>query len=213
MGEKAINYRSGGLQLEGVLGCPEGASGPIPGVVLCHPGPTGGGNMNNNLVLSVYLALVEKGFASLRFNFRGVGNSEGVHAQGEKEPEDAEAALKVLTDRVDVDENRLGMAGYSFGSGVILRSLSRYASAKAFVLFSPALRHLDYPVFDEDPRPKLFVCGDRDHALPIASLKEKMDALKCAPAWRVVPGADHFWWGYEAQAARHAAEFFSETLS
>ena len=66
MGEKAINYRSGGLQLEGVLGCPEGASGPIPGVVLCHPGPTGGGNMNNNLVLSVYLALVEKGFASLR---------------------------------------------------------------------------------------------------------------------------------------------------
>ena len=99
------------------------------------PVPLSGGNMNNNLVLSVHIALPEQGIVFLRFNFRGVGNSEGVHAQGELEPEDAEAALKVLQDRADVDENPLGMAGYPFWSGVILSSLSRYASAKAFVLF------------------------------------------------------------------------------
>ena len=135
MGEIAVTFQSRELRLEGVLGYPDGASRPLPGVVLCHPGPLSGGNMNNNLVLSVHIALPEQGIVSLRFNFRGVGNSEGVHAQGELEPEDAEAALKVLQDRADVDENPLGMAGYPFWSGVILSSLSRYASAKAFVLF------------------------------------------------------------------------------
>ena len=139
MGEKAINFSSGALQLEGVLGCPEGAAGPLPGVVLCHPGPTGGGNMNNNLVLSVHTALIQTGFVSLRFNFRGVGNSQGVHAQGEEEAEDAEAALSLLKDRPEVDGARVGMAGYSFGSGVILGSLARYSNSRAFVLFSPSV--------------------------------------------------------------------------
>ena len=99
------------------MGCPDEVPGPLPGVVVCHPHPLGGGNMNNNLVASVYLALIESGFVALRFNFRGVGNSEGSHAQGEKEPEDAEAALDLLKGRADVDADRLGMAGYSFGTG------------------------------------------------------------------------------------------------
>ena len=210
MQESAITFRSGELQLEGVLGSPDGASGSLPGVVLCHPGPTGGGNMNNNLVLSVHTALMRIGFVSLRFNFRGVGNSQGVHAQGEEEAEDAEAALNVLKDRPEVDETRVGMAGYSFGSGVILSDLARYSAARAFVLFSPPIRYLDHPGIVDDPRPRLVICGDRDHAIPIASLKDKLG--ESPKRYQIVSGADHFWGGYEEQATRHAVEFFTENL-
>ena len=212
MRQSAVAFESGELRLEGVLGCPDGVTGPSPGVVVCHPHPLSGGNMNNNLVLSVYLALVESGFVALRFNFRGVGNSEGAHTEGEKEPEDAEAALNMLRERSDVDGNRLGMAGYSFGTGVILSNLARYTTAKAFVLFSSPARYLDYPGVGEDERPKLFVCGDRDNAVPVHSLKEKLECLARTSACRVVPGADHYWVGHEEEAAHHAVAFFSDTL-
>ncbi len=212
MRQSAVAFKAGGLTLEGVVGCPDEVPGPLPGVVVCHPHPLGGGNMNNNLVASVYLALIESGFVALRFNFRGVGNSEGSHAQGEKEPEDAEAALDLLKGRADVDADRLGMAGYSFGAGVILGSLSRYADVKAFALFSPPVRFLEYPGVDEDARPKLFVCGDRDRSVPIDSLKEKVESLKQPAQCQVVAGADHFWVGREEEAARHAVQFFDDTL-
>ncbi len=212
MQQSAVAFRSGELRLEGVVGCPDGASGPLPGVVVCHPHPLRGGNMNNNLVLAVYFALIEEGFVVLRFNFRGVGSSQGEHAEGEKEPEDAEAALNVLKERPDVDPDRLGLAGYSFGTGVILRDLSRYKNARAFALFSSPVRYLDHPGIEEDRRPKLFVCGDRDHGVPIAALKEKVSSLQQPAECRVVPGADHFWVGYEEEAALHAVRFFAENL-
>ena len=212
MQQSTIAFKSGDLTLEGVVGWPEAASGSLPGVVVCHPHPLGGGNMNNNLVLSLYLALVGSGFVALRFNFRGVGNSEGAHTERENEPEDAEAALQTLKDRAGVDGNRLGMVGYSFGTGVILSSLSKYIDAKAFALYSPPLRYLEHPNIDDDTRPKLFVCGDRDHAVDVVSLQEKVESYKQPSECRVVPGADHFWVGHEAEAARHAVRFFAETL-
>ena len=212
MRQSAIVFKSGDLKLEGVVGCPDGVAGPFPGVVLCHPNPRSGGDMNNNLVLSVYFALIENGFAALRFNFRGVGNSDGAHAQGEREPEDAEAALDALKGWGGVDGNRLGMAGYSFGTGVILASLSRYASARSFVLFSSAVRYLEYPGLEVDRRPMLFVCGDMDHGIPVKSLAEKVEALKQPSECRVVEGADHYWLGHEGKAAQHAVQFFNETL-
>ena len=168
--------------------------------------------MNNNLVASVFYALVESGFAVLRFNFRGVGNSQGTHAEGEKEPEDAEAALEALRERRDVDGDRLGMAGYSFGTGVILRNLAGYAAAKSFLLYSSPIRFLEHSGIGEDGRPKLFVCGDRDRSVPVESLKEKLESLPAAVEWRIVPGADHFWAGRESEAAGHAVEFFNRTL-
>ena len=116
MRQRAVSINRGELRLEGVVGCPDEVSGPAPGVVICHPGPAGGGNMNNNLVLSLYFALIDNGFIALRFNFRGVGSSQGIHSQGEKEPEDAAAALELLAASPDVDRDRIGMPGYSFGT-------------------------------------------------------------------------------------------------
>ena len=212
MREKAMAITSGDLKLEAVVGSPDSSDRPLPGVVICHPHPLGGGNMNNNLVLALYQALVESSCVALRFNFRGVGNSQGDHSEGKKEPEDAAASLNALKQQEGVDRNRLGMAGYSFGTGVILGSLARYTDVRAFALFSPPIRYLDSPGIEGDARPKLFVCGDRDFAITADSLEEKLKGFGPVAESRIVSGADHFWAGREAEAAQHAVQFFARTL-
>ena len=212
MRQTAVSFYVEDLKLEGVVGLPDGGPGPFPGVVLCHPHPLRGGNMNNNLVLSVYHALVEAGFAALRFNFRGVGNSQGTHTEGRLETQDAEAALQTLKDTEGVDHDRIGMAGYSFGTGVLLRNPSGYAAARSFVLFSSPVRFLENPEIDDDSRPKLFVCGDRDESVPIEPLMARLKSVRGPVEWQVSEGVDHFWWGREGEAAGHAVEFFARTL-
>src|SRR5688572_2580189 len=80
------------LVLQGILARPEGF-GPFPGVVICHPHPLYGGDMENNVVQVITRALVKQGIAALRFNFRGVGLSGGRHGEGIGEQEDVRAAL------------------------------------------------------------------------------------------------------------------------
>ena len=85
MRQSAVSFKAKGLNFEGVVAQPEGAMGPMAAVVFCHPHPLFGGNMDNSVVLALANSLVDKGFATLRFNFRGVGNSEGEHSKGELE--------------------------------------------------------------------------------------------------------------------------------
>ena len=96
MRQSAVIFEANGLTFEGVLAQPDDSTDSVPGVVICHPGPLGGGNMDNNVVVAVSFALVEEGFATLRFNFRGVGNSQGEHSKGELEHQEALAALEFL---------------------------------------------------------------------------------------------------------------------
>ena len=80
------------LSLEGIAHMPQG-NGPFPSVVVCHPHPLYGGDMDNNVVVAVCQALVQRSIVGFRFNFRGVGQSTGRHAQGIGEQQDVEAAL------------------------------------------------------------------------------------------------------------------------
>ena len=139
MRQSAISFESKGVTLEGVVAVPEGDVGSLAGVVICHPHPLRGGNMDNNVVLSVAYALTQSGFATLRFNFRGVGNSGGEHTEGKLEAQDALSALDVLKAWSDVDGGRVGVAGYSFGSRVVLENAKIHAKAKAIAVISPAL--------------------------------------------------------------------------
>ena len=95
---------------------------------------------------------------------------------------------------------------------MILCGLSRYKAVKAFVLYSSPVRFLECPGLSEDDRPKQFICGDRDYAVEIASLKEKVASLGHSSECRVVSDVDHFWMGHEAEASRLAVDFFNKTL-
>ena len=108
MRQSAVSFKVKGLTFEGVLAQPDDAGTAMPGVVICHPHPLHGGSMDNNVVLSVSFTLAQQGFVALRFNFRGVGNSEGEHSKGELEQQEALAALKLLKAWPGVDQRRIG---------------------------------------------------------------------------------------------------------
>ena len=87
MTETRVTFPCGDLTLEGVTSVPEG-EGPFPAVAVCHPHPLQGGMMDNNVVFAVCRSLMRASIASLRFNFRGVGRSEGRHDEGAGEQDD-----------------------------------------------------------------------------------------------------------------------------
>ena len=223
MRQTAVALNSKGALLEGAVAAPESEEAPSAGVVICHPHPLFGGNMDNPLVLALQKAVVDRGLLSLRFNFRGVGNSEGPSTGGNREPEDVAAALALLRHwKGSAGSPRgrgrskgppaLGVVGYSFGAAMAVAAIGRLKPARAFVLISPPVNVLDNPVLLRDKRPKLFLTGDRDRLVPGDSLRERVDPLPEPRELILVSGADHSWRGYEAVAAQHAAQFLARAL-
>src|SRR5438094_7859543 len=118
MAQERIRFPAAGDQapvLEGELWLPAGERGTA-GVVVAHPHPLRGGSMDNNVVWAVCQGLAAAGIASLRFNFRGVDRSEGAYAEGVDEVDDILGALAFLAAQPQIDADRVGLAGYSFGA-------------------------------------------------------------------------------------------------
>jgi alpha/beta superfamily hydrolase len=102
MKEQRVTFPSGSLTLEGLLAKPDGDR-LVRGAVVCHPHPQYGGSMYNNVVDAVLAAMWKKEWATLRFNFRGVGESEGEHSGGAGEAEDAAAAVAFVSSQPGVE--------------------------------------------------------------------------------------------------------------
>ena len=153
---------SDGLTLEGVLHLPDpspSSPNPFPALVICHPHPLYGGDMRNNIVAILCETAVNAGVAALRFNFRGVGASHGSHDKGRGEREDVAAALKYLRSLPEIDETRVGLAGYSFGAAMAALSVDEQTPALIAVstpTMSDAITQIDAAC------PTLLVSGDRD---------------------------------------------------
>ena len=213
MGQSAVSFEVNGLKIEGVVAKPNAAAGPVPGVVICHPGPLNGGNMDNNVVAAVSAALVEEGFATLRFNFRAVGNSQGEHAKGELEHQEALGAMEFLGNWQGVDGNNLGLAGYSFGTGIILGNPTLQESAKVYALISPSIARLEESSLRSNQRPKFVISGDQDRLIQSPGLQPVLKSFDQPFTCEFIPGADHFWAGHEENMARRVSRFFSENLT
>lgn len=213
MRQGAVSFKVEGLNFEGVIAWPEGNAGPLPGVVVCHPHPLYGGNMDNNVVLSISFALASRGLAALRFNFRGAGNSQGEHGHGELEQQEVLAAMDLLRGRPEVDSGRLGLAGYSFGSSVILNSPDLHDEAKAFALISPPLQALEATALKKSKGPALVIAGDQDKLAQSDRFAAVLDSFSHPPDCHVVPGADHYWSGQEDLLSERVVEFFVKALA
>jgi len=194
MSESRVTFPCGGLKLEGLLTLPEGE---VPGAaVVCHPHPLYGGSMHNNVVEAVLEALWQRQFATLRFNFRGVGASEGEYDGGEGELDDVRGAVAFLAGKAAV--RSVMLVGYSFGASVSLRAGLTDPAVNRLVLVALPVALMTGPS-DSSSKPVLLVSGDRDSYSPVEPLRTLATELGSRARLEILAGADHFFGGYEAR--------------
>lgn len=204
-----ITIMNNGLSLEACLDLPA-ITGRCPGVVLCHPHPLYGGNMDNNVILAVSRTLAASGIAGLRFNFRGVGLSEGSFDSGLGEQDDAMSALSFLLQHGEIDTDRVGIMGYSFGGMVALEVGGRAASVMAIAAVSPVISPGS---LKNCPKPKYVICGSGDDIIPVSTIRSGVDGMAEPKSLEVISGVDHFWKGRREEAAEKVAWFFRQHMA
>jgi len=194
MSEKPVTFRSGDLTLEGILHLPEAK--PVGAGVVCHPHPLYGGSMYNNVVEAALEAFWRKGFATLRFNFRGVGESEGSYGGGAGEAQDAASAVNWMRTQPGLEGASMVLAGYSFGAAAAWQGAPQDGPLDALVLIAAPLRMMDTQAAPSAGRIVL-IGGSNDSFCPAAELEQLCAALGTRASFRVIEGADHFFGGYE----------------
>ena len=203
MDETQVSFRSGDLTLEGLLANPGGGA---PAAVVCHPHPMYGGSMHNNVVEAMLAAMWQARYATLRFNFRGVGASEGEHEGGPGEVDDALAAMSFLLAQPGVHKEGAAMTGYSFGAMVALSAGYERAEIARVVAVALPLAMADTRVPDGASKPVLLVSGDRDSYSPVAGLQALASRIGGSARLEIIAGADHFFGGHEAELSHAIAE-------
>jgi alpha/beta superfamily hydrolase len=177
------------VTLESRLAVPAGASA---GVVICHPHPLYGGDMDNPVVVRVQQVCADLGLATLRFNFRGVGRSSGTHGAGLAEQDDARAALDALAQALS--GGPLAIVGYSFGAWVAALVGWSDARVTALALIAPPLTLYDFGRVEGKRVPTLAVAGTADPYCPAGDF-ERFAARFAWVTPALIEGADHFFFG------------------
>lgn len=200
-----------GLSLEAQVDAPEQ---PVAAVVLCHPHPKMGGTMNAPLLDAIVADLNGRGWAVLRFNFRGLGSSEGTSGTGLDEVADARGALADMMSRYDLP---LAIAGWSFGGAVAIRAASKHEGVAACVGIAPAIDEkpgitagLPSPPELELACPLLIVCGANDELIDPRAARGWTAAV--GGRFVEMPGANHFFWAKYDALARTVGDFLDETI-
>jgi uncharacterized protein len=196
-----------GLTLDAEVDVPTGAKA---GVVLAHPHPQYGGDMRAPLITALFERLARSGVAVLRFDFRGVGRSEGRHDEGRGERLDVTAAVAQLADRLDGAP--VVAAGWSFGADVSL-AVDDAAIAGWFAI-APPLRLVPATelVAATDDRPKVLAVPQHDQLNPPDRARPIVDGWR-ATRLEVIPGADHFMAGRADRVAALCLELVEELLA
>jgi len=188
MGEEKITFKSQTIRIEGLLSIQDGERG----AVITHPHPLYGGSMYNQVVEVLAGVYQEKGFTTLRFNFRGVESSEGAYGQGKGEGEDVKAALRYLYRREKTD---LDLAGYSFGVWVNIKVMDSEPGISRLIMVSPPVAFMEFPSFIQSPKIRLVVVGDRDEIAPVDQIRQLIANWDGPPGIEVIKDADHFYSG------------------
>jgi alpha/beta superfamily hydrolase len=186
-GEAILVRVPGGPTLEARL---ESVSAPRGGFVVCHPHPIYGGDMDNPVVIRAAEVTQAAGYATLRFNFRGVGASDGVHDKGRGEQDDVRAAMATLASGLPA-RSPVGVIGYSFGAWTAARA-TRPGDA-ALGLIAPPIGMFDFAFLPPADGRVLLVAGTRDTYCPVEAIHRLAESTRAEE--RIIEGADHFFFG------------------
>jgi alpha/beta superfamily hydrolase len=187
--ENLTSFNSGGLTIEGLLERIPGDGG----VVITHPHPLYGGNMFNSVVKAISNSYRDKGYSTLRINFRGVGKSDGKFENGIGEQEDVLSALTYMN---ELGISRIDLAGYSFGTFVNIGAVRKGPPVQKMIMLSPPVAFMEFDPPSPVPCLKLVITGSRDKIAPAESVKKNLLQWNPEASLEVIKGADHFYTGY-----------------
>ncbi|MCE2510710.1 MAG: alpha/beta hydrolase [Alphaproteobacteria bacterium] len=180
-------------RLEGLYSHHE-KEGGAPIALLLHPYPREGGTMNNRVIYRLYQTFSQKGFSTLRFNFRGVGRSQGSFDNGAGELSDAAAALDWVQSQ-NPNAPQCWVAGFSFGAWIGMQLLMRRPEISGFISIAPPVNLFDFNFLAPCPTSGLIIHGRQDEVVPeeaVAKLANKLSNQKGIEIdYRVIPAADH----------------------
>lgn len=187
--EEKISFISDGFSIEGLFTL----KSPENGVVISHPHPLMGGDMNNYIVETIKDAYLKNGYSVLRFNFRGAGRSQGEFDNGDGEKNDTLAAIEFLRNK---GIKNIDLAGYSFGSWVNSRVMSGYDGIKRMVMVSPPVDFIDFSPVVSVPSLSLVITGEHDEYASPEKVRGLIDSMNPDAEFIIIDDADHFY-GYQ----------------
>ena len=208
--ETPVTFPSGDVTIEGRLTVPKPGA---PAVVICHPHPSYGGSMDNNVVYAVRDAVAGLGLTALVFNFRGVGASGGASTGELIDARDVGAAVDFVANHPDIKPPAVYLVGYSYGAWVGLFHALADARIGAWAAISPPTGMFDFSYLVASPVPKLIVCGDSDYFVAMDELQGIYNRLTEPKRFVTVKGADHFYWGQESVIKDEIVDFFTKTVT
>jgi alpha/beta superfamily hydrolase len=190
-------------RLQAVLESPR-AGETTGGVVICHPHPEHGGTMQNKVAHTLARAFLARGLPALRFNFRGVGESDGTFDEGEGEVQDALAAVRMMKERRG-DAN-LWLAGFSFGAAIAIHAAAA-AQSSGLVCVAPAVSRVSKQMGAQPDCPWLIIQGDEDELVAVTDTIAWVNELEPGPELQIFDGTGHFFHG-KLVKLRHSVEAF-----
>jgi alpha/beta superfamily hydrolase len=186
-----------------------------PMALVLHPHPQHGGTMNNKVVYALYQCFVRRGFSTLRFNFRGVGRSQGSFDRGEGELSDAASALDWLQ-TYNPNAPSCWIAGFSFGAWIAMQLLMRRPEIESFIAVAPPANLYDFSFLAPCPSSGMILHGVEDNLVPIESVQKLVTKLShqrdIKIDFRKMPGADHFFADHLDALARHVEGYVADHM-
>ena len=186
-----------------------------PIVIILHTDPSKGGTMHTKIIFKMYKLFIESGFSTIRFNFRGVGKSDGVFDNGEGELSDAACVLDWLQ-QYNTNSKICWVAGFSFGAWIGMQLLMRRPELNGFVSISPPANMRDFSFLAPCPSSGLIVHGDKDNIASFDSTKILVEKLqkqkKININFKPIKGADHFYENFSSEFETCLKNYIDQTL-
>ena len=173
------------------------------GVVITHPHPQYGGDMYSPIVEAIVAAYRKLGFTTLRFNFRGAGNSAGHYDQGVGERDDVRGAVSFLSDR---GLKAIHLSGYSFGTWVSAMALQGSLAVQGMTMVAPPVAFIEFEERIRLPMLSAVVAGSRDEIAPPDLVRPLMGQWNPDARIDTIEGADHFFFGFLDDVTRRLVQ-------
>ncbi|NQV54838.1 MAG: alpha/beta hydrolase [Rhodospirillales bacterium] len=201
-------------RLEGRYHKAKNSDAPI--AIVLHPNPLHGGNMNNRVVFTLYNNFVEHGFSVLRFNFRGVGRSQGKFDNGYGELSDAAYAFDWIQ-QMNPNSPFCWIGGYSFGALISMQLMMRRPEIEGFISVSPPAGTEDFSFLAPCPSSGLLIHGDSDDHVPldaVSKLAQKLRTQKNIKIdFSIIKDADHFYQNKADHLTKEVSQYLTNSLA